>query len=183
MTGFLLALLLVTSVTVHGGALEAEPPPRNDGNRYLAVTESSAESVFGSTIRSCLSVKCYDKPMGPTNDIVRVGVLSLPGTGAEVVEEICRVAAKIPNNHNIVFDTNVPAYGYGKNHGWTRIIRFSRNILDHSYFLVAAARSDAGESELRTAYEAQVRQLTRWHCRLSHVAAHTKMLTGSEFIL
>ena len=26
----------------------------------------------------------------------------------------------------------------------------------------------------------QTRQIVRWHCRLSHVAAHTRMLTGTS---
>jgi hypothetical protein len=115
---------------------------------------SSAEVTFENTLRSCLSPKCYDKPMGKGNDIYRVGLLSLPGTGSEILKSI-NLASEMPANHYLVHDTHVPAYGYGKNHGWTRIVHFARNILDHAFFLVAE-KAEAGEMELQTAYENQV---------------------------
>jgi hypothetical protein len=40
------------------------------------------------------------------------------------------------------------------------------------------ANKDIDSAEGRMLLDTQVRQIVRWHCRLSHVAAHTKMLTG-----
>lgn len=37
----------------------------------------------------------------------------------------------------LTFDTHVPPYGYGKNHGWSRIIRISRKILPHALSLIS----------------------------------------------
>lgn len=39
---------------------------------------------------------------------------------------------------------------------------------------------DINTAEGKMILDTQVRQIVRWHCRLSHVAAHTKMLTGKE---
>jgi hypothetical protein len=36
----------------------------------------------------------------------------------------------------VYLDTHVPAYGYGKNHGWSRIIRITRHLLPHSLSLL-----------------------------------------------
>lgn len=189
--GFLFGLLVVTSASVHGDLVDIGE----------MVSATIVEQAFASTLRSCLSSKCYDKPMGRSGDLVRVGVLGLPGTGATLVPDFSISSSKIPLSHHIVHDNHVPAYGYGKNHGWSRIIRFARDIFDHAYFLVKNTNSFGTERNFLQAYEAQVhlikaplsiliyllcvsqiRQLARWHCRLSHVAAHTKMLTGVCFL-
>jgi hypothetical protein len=73
--------------------------------------------------------------------------------------------------------SNVPAYGYGKNHGWTRIVRIVRKVLPHALSLIANV-DNASVRDITTALMAnQIKQLVRWHCRVSHVAAHTKVLT------
>lgn len=66
-----------------------------------------------------------------------------------------------------------------KNHGWNRIVRVSRRLIPHAYSLLKNLYPTTGNGTTIPirAYETQIRQLTRWHCRLSHVAAHTKMLT------
>lgn len=116
---------------------------------------SDAEITFGNTLRSCLGSSCYDKPMGSAGNIVRIGVLTLPGTGSDIFLKLQKSISDPPANHFIVQDTHVPAYGYGKNHGWTRIIRFARNILDHAYFLVSE-NSNSGIADISTIYAAQV---------------------------
>ena len=60
---------------------------------------------------------------------------------------------------------HAPPYGYGKNHGYTRIVRLA---LPLTASVAAAAAGDAA---------ATLRQHVRWHCRVSHVAAHTALLT------
>lgn len=138
---------------------------------------SDIELNFESTIRSCLGSQCFDEPVkekdGSKND--RIGILAPPGSGGEILLRIIdkALSKEKKKNINIIIDTHVPAYGYGKNHGWSRIIRLVRPILLHSMSILNAY-IPAPSHEL---YELQVRQLARWHCRLSHVAAHTKMLT------
>jgi len=142
------------------------------------------ESNFTKTIRSCLGPECFDSRPGQSS-IDRVGILALPGSGVQAMLIVLRKASrKVTPKFELVLDTHVPAYGYGKNHGWTRIVRVVRNILPHAYSLLLGRHSpmnQGGGNNSRTittsAMQTQVRQLVRWHCRLSHVAAHTKMLS------
>eukprot|EP01036_Dinobryon_divergens_P027168 gene27168-35893_t len=87
--------------------------------------------------------------------------------------------AKNALNTEVVIDSHVPAYGYGKNHGWSRIIRIVRPLSEHALSLVSTLNQnnklDSGSG--KEILDAQIRQLMRWHCRLNHVAAHTAMLT------
>lgn len=139
--------------------------------------KSDIELNFESTIRSCLSTQCFDEPVkendGTTNH--RIGILAPPGSGGEILIKIINKALlkEKKKNIEIIIDTHVPAYGYGKNHGWSRIIRLVRPILLQSMSIL----NTYYPASSHTLYELQVRQLARWHCRLSHVAAHTKMLT------
>ena len=158
--GSLIAASLCTGLAIGGApapASESSPGRSNvKFGRDLLQTPppSSTEITFENTFRSCLSPKCYDKPMGEAGDMVRIGLLSVPGTGYELLNELKEEITETPKSHHLVFDTHVPAYGYGKNHGWSRIIRFSRNILEHAFFLVSE-RSPAGH-KLKEMYEAQV---------------------------
>jgi hypothetical protein len=91
----------------------------------------------------------------------------------------------------LVLSTHVPPYGYGKNHGWTKIVRVYRNILDHTVDLLKGMNTGMKTTEANppstptvdsasaaAVAHAQARLLVRWHCRLSHVAAHTKMFSS-----
>jgi hypothetical protein len=97
---------------------------------------SDVEINFESTIRSCLGSQCFDESVkekdGSKND--RIGILAPPGSGGEILLKIINKALikEKKKNINVIVDTHVPAYGYGKNHGWTRIIRIVRPILLHS---------------------------------------------------
>lgn len=125
---------------------------------------------FDDTIKTCLGDSCFNEPVG--NKLNRIGLLAPLHSGGEAVLAVIKQSMEGHKNAHIevIYDTHVPAYGYGKNHGWTRIIRLLPPIVPHSLTLLE------GQS-LETRLEAQVQQLLRWHCRLSHVAAHTRMLT------
>jgi hypothetical protein len=58
----------------------------------------------------------------------------------------------------------------------SRIIRISKRLFSNAVELLSA--HDLSSDQLSTLLAPQIRQLMRWHCRLSHVAAHTAMLTG-----
>ena len=105
--------------------------------------------------------------------------------------------------HTSFHKTNINSYGYGKTHGFTKIIRLVQHPIVGEVIqaLNAAAskinsssiysKSDATTSMIETdghIYFASqmdliskdrpfmsngLRQIVRWHCRLSHVAAHT----------
>lgn len=138
---------------------------------------SIVSNLFEPTIRSCLGSKCFDMP---AKTVDRVGLLAPQSSGAEVIYRIIKKANFNINSENFQFilDSHVPAYGYGKNHGWSRIIRIVRSpILQALQLLHTSQRFHSAEAP--SLLESQVRQLVRWHCRLSHVAAHTRMLTGT----
>jgi len=98
---------------------------------------------YERTMRSCLGSKCFDEPV---NGIDRVGILAPFMSGGEVITDILK--SRVSNDKVVIlYDSNVPAYGYGKNHGWTRIIRLVRPIESHAASLTKTSP---------TAYEAQV---------------------------
>ena len=112
-------------------------------------------TLFESTIRSCLGVNCFDMKAGDTD---RVGLLALPMTGAEnIVNAITSLGIPLSTNkYSFVSSTNVPAYGYGKNHGWSRIIRLVRRPAPHAlHILLPTGKLSSTIGALL--YEAQVR--------------------------
>jgi hypothetical protein len=138
----------------------------------------SVSKMFEATVRSCLGPKCFDMP---AKGVERVGLLAPPGSGADFLHNILRrVHSNIPSDKfEVISESHVPAYGYGKNHGWSRIIRLVRSPIPQAIHLLANSPSPTNAA---SPLESQVRQLVRWHCRLSHVAAHTRMLSGQVLL-
>lgn len=105
-------------------------------NSALAKKLSIAEESFESTMRSCLGTFCFDDPVHVSEgvDVVRVGVLIPDGVGSDALIKMM-IAAGVPVGEKLQleFSSNVPPYGYGKNHGWSRIIRIARAIVPHSF--------------------------------------------------
>jgi hypothetical protein len=145
--------------------------------------EHKYETIMGAyenILRSCLGDYCFNsRPDSSTRD--RIGVLGPPGTGAGLITTILNKLAKTEHpkvdSVEIVHSTNVPPYGYGKNHGWNRMIRISRRLLPHAYSVLREFSGEEVSIIDETLYSLQVKQIVRWQCRLSHVAAHTRMLT------
>jgi len=134
------------------------------------------ELQFESTLKSCLSSYCFDEPVSfDGKKETRIGLLAPPFSGADtLIAMLSRAARKdLIATGTIENSTHVPAYGYGKNHGWTRIVRLVRRVIPHAL----STLNNAGVTPSSALFDLQVRQLVRWQCRLSHVAAHTKMLT------
>jgi hypothetical protein len=72
----------------------------------------------------------------------------------------------------LVSTSHVPPYGYGETHGYTKIIRLIQFPLS-AHFIDSTNSSSPSMEDL-----VQVtKQVIRWHCRLSHVAAHTALFT------
>ena len=101
-----------------------------------------AESYFESTIRSCLGDNCFDDEVkivenNEKREFVRIGILAPSKSIAKIISEILDSAGlKKSNKVEVVYDTHVPAYGYGKNHGWSRIIRIVKPIVSYAYSLL-----------------------------------------------
>lgn len=161
---------VLDSKTSGGGGERARDPRL----AHLLELEQTIESTF----KSCLSSYCFDEQVNVDGKKqVRIGFLSPPNSGSDTLLAMLSRAARkdLVATGLVENDTHVPAYGYGKNHGWTRIIRLVRRVVPHAHATLSAAA--AASAVTPALFDLQLRQLVRWQCRLSHVAAHTKMLT------
>jgi hypothetical protein len=116
-------------------------------NKKLLDEMDVLSSIFMSTLRSCIGPECFDETVRQSDgsNIDRVGLLSLPLSGGEEIQNLLMSLGKQSETGRkskkpfivLIYDTHVPAYGYGKNHGFSRIIRLSRKIIPHTVTLVA----------------------------------------------
>ena len=164
------------------------------------------EDSFLGTIKSCVAVNAVG-PKGKKDCLqhvrpgspARIGILSPPGPIAEAfvdwVGEGLRSVGLGPGVPDFVVipTSHVPPYGYGKSHGWTKIIRlvpfplvlgafdaFIHQTLGHGQDLGGTDTTLQSNEPLDPDLLASIlRQIIRWHCRLSHVSAHTALMTVS----
>lgn len=136
-------------------------------NVRMALSEDfkATENVSGnfeSTLRGCLGPNCFDEdvfqPDGSKS--ARVGMLAPFNSGGEDILRVLLHLMEKPNaasksQIHLIHETHVPAYGYGKNHGWSRIIRLVRKIVPHTLSLSAALRLK-DQSTLSAALDVQV---------------------------
>jgi len=144
-------------------------------------------------------------PLGK-NDIrkqrPRIGIMAPPGIIsdslglwiADVLMHTQKIGGSATDNIEleIIPTSHVPVYGYGKSHGFTKLIRFVTlplplAVLDAYLWARNEASSTAQLSSVSSFLSSDppseevlaliLRQIMRWHCRLSHVSAHTSMLT------
>ena len=67
------------------------------------------------------------------------------------------VGGKNAKDTELTVDSHVPAYGYGKNHGWSRIIRLVRPLSEHAIDLLSQSNNGGSSQQLNTqVIEAQV---------------------------
>eukprot|EP00978_Attheya_sp_CCMP212_P018668 scaffold51546_cov59-Attheya_sp.AAC.4 len=148
--------------------------------------EQEWEGPFFETLKSCVSSNASHKKkclQHAPEGVQRVGILSPPGGIADEFASWLQgheVAANIPNME-LIPTSHVPPYGYGKSHGWTKLIRLvidplSYSMLDTYYYYNQDSKSEI-TVEVNDSITQVYRQIVRWHCRLSHVAAHTALLT------
>jgi hypothetical protein len=154
------------------------------------------EKQFHDSIRSCLPAtngKCNtyvpDAPAGAGKRSQRVALIALPG---DVRSSVARVLEQIRDRHNshptdsdpeidLIVRSFVPPYGYGKTHGLTKIVRLHPEplLLEATSALQSAISETASSWEALTLDDvrASLRVVLRFHCRLSHVSAHTAILS------
>jgi hypothetical protein len=163
------------------------------------------EKQFSDSIRSCLpashdNCKTYvpDAPPGSKKSAQRVALIAIPG---DVRSSVGHVLKQIRDRHNrnptskdpeidLIVRASVPPYGYGKTHGLTKIVRLQpESLLLEATSALQSAVTDTekldGSSPSGISWEAltledlkaSLRLVLRFHCRLSHVSAHTAILS------
>jgi hypothetical protein len=164
--------------------------------RMVPIDDLKNEERFQNTIKSCLpqhnpsQCKQYIPPTPPGEaSQQRVVLLAPPG---EISGPLLNRISAIVNHHNERSDTkqdlnialltrsHVPPYGYGKTHGLTKIIRLVPQplLLEVSDALQSLLQphetyTDITLEDVKTG----LRLIIRYHCRLSHIAAHTAILS------
>lgn len=172
---FYAGFVLSQHVTQKGPSEERTKQTQDNQGSTITVTPilNSLEimsSTFESTLRSCLGPNCFDDKVSlPDGSLIdRVGLLAPLHSGGEDILNLVLNLIETPKGQpiDLVLETHVPAYGYGKNHGWSRIIRLHRKIAPHALSLTARFRldetvpnnfSNESVSALSTALDIQVR--------------------------
>lgn len=120
-----------------------------------------AEESFETTMRSCLGSFCFDDAVKTTahKDVVRVGLLMPDNIGSQTLINMLHAGGlKTGESLELIYASNVPPYGYGKNHGWSRIIRISNHIIPHSVRLLGSALKTNDLALIEKLIVAQVRR-------------------------
>ena len=158
------------------------------------------EGIFHDTFKSCVSSFTTNKNKKNkcgeyTNSTVqRIGVLAPPGAVAQrlvqLIQDMAAIHAKRALRTDYVLEvigsSHVPPYGYGKTHGYTKLVRLQWHSLIAEVASTLLYLRDDGDKTIPTTskttstreeWNQVLRQVVRFHCRLSHVAAHTALLT------
>ena len=105
-----------------------------------------AENAFETTMKSCLGTFCFDDLVKTTagKEVARVGILVPDASEGEIIFKML-VAAGLPVGDKIelLFGSNVPPYGYGKNHGWSRIIRIAKDVIPQALRLLTRSNNSS----------------------------------------
>ena len=156
------------------------------------------EEMFQQTIKNCLpakDAKCKqfipDNSKTAPGDIKKVQRVAMIGPPGDITYSLRKHVEKIVEQHNkrrnkidldieFIDTTHVPPYGYGKTHGWTKIIRLVPQplvleVTDALHALLQPGETYTGIT--LSDIKAGLRQIIRYHCRLSHIAAHTAILS------
>mmetsp|Transcript_32331 Transcript_32331/g.45975 ORF Transcript_32331/g.45975 Transcript_32331/m.45975 type:complete len:379 (+) Transcript_32331:46-1182(+) len=162
---------------------EVLPPPQ----QIDLFPDDLAHEGFQRTLKSCLP---YENPKCKTYvsqeyGKERIAVLRPPGSLGHLfqmfVQEVVRLHGNKYTNIEIVPTSHVPPYGYGKTHGYTRMIRLVTMPLVLSATDIVLDQVTHGDKSFQSIryqdIKEALRQTVRWHCRLSAVAAHTSMMT------
>jgi hypothetical protein len=166
----------------HDAMVQQQQQPKLPGpSSYAEVTELEHEDAFRDTIQQCLppNPKCKQFILpNNNNNKRRVAVIAPPGD--LFATERLQAITQSHDNLELIVRTHVPPYGYGKTHGLTQVIRFIpqplllqvtdalQSLLQHGETHAIITLSDL---------KAGLRQILRFHCRLSHLAAHTALLS------
>jgi hypothetical protein len=181
------------AMAVNQSEIYAPPPPltasKNSVRTILASLQLPNEPNFTSTVNDCTNVRKCKQHLPDTKnpDLQRVAFMSTGSNAAEKLFEIFKKALIIYHGNDesamhrridFVFMTHVPALGYGKSHGWTKIIRVMHTPLvteTVEAMEASGANIEMNEKSSKDLVSRGMRQIIRYHCRLSQVAAHTSV--------
>eukprot|EP01031_Cornospumella_fuschlensis_P031451 gene31451-38016_t len=173
------------NVDIGSPSVSSQPPDRLPASSAIIASSGeesqslqTARSRLSLTYKSCLGKYCMDGDFKDSagQAVTRVGLLAPDEQWFALTDLLrgLRHIADSKDNIEFVPSTHVPPYGYGRNHGYSRIIRIAEDVAAQASTLIRPIVTEANKQPL---YEMQIRQLVRWHCRLNHVAAHSAMLT------
>jgi hypothetical protein len=123
----------------------------------------------------------------PDNGIERIAILSPPGAIGYVfekfIDEVVRLHKTPEQKMEFIKTSHSLPYGYGKTHGYTKVIRLATLPLRLAAadLVLEQQHKEGGDTDDIAMHDIvqATQQLVRWHCRVSHVAAHTAVLTVS----
>lgn len=180
----------------------------------------SSDSERLSKYRSIISKECFpgrDDAQGEINPTTkknreclrfvpkdskpRIGILITPGfianaLGSWIKTALVYLSGLSGNEIEIVITHHVPKYGYGKSHGWSKLIRVNTESLAlMDTFLYEKLRESSEEATVevlersnsfktipiptKPELQSMLKLLLRWQCRISHVTAHTSSISIS----
>ncbi len=121
--------------------------------------QSAIVNALEATYKSCLDSNCLQATIKQADgqELQRIGLLVADPYFNH--KPLVNKLQEFPNKDipkNFAFSSHVPPYGYGKNHGWTKIIRLVENIPYQAYRLLKNYRS-SNEKEWDIMYGTQVR--------------------------
>jgi hypothetical protein len=137
------------------------------------------------------------------NSKPRVGIMITPGFITNALGHWFEIAllhvmgGSVDSNQiEVIVNHHVPVYGYGKSHGFSKLIRITLPlplaIMDA--FLYEKLREETQDSAVEALDSSMLKReliptkseiasiiklVMRWQCRLSHVSAHTSMISVS----
>jgi hypothetical protein len=119
----------------------------------------SPREVFEATIKSCLGGYCKSEVFEEEGKKMnRIGIL-LPDNTVTFSGLIESIRNLDPNEASIkiIQSTHVPPYGYGRNHGWSKIVRIVDRVPNQAYrFIVNSSSLTNQYDSLKLMYEIQV---------------------------
>ena len=166
----------------------------------LLVVSLKHEEVFTSTLKQCLPVDQGEKcKIFVPESTERIGIITPPGTIATsllklintVVSKGKKAEGSKTQKLEIIPTTHIPPYGYGKSHGYTRLIRIVPQplLVGATDTLLGSVVEDNGKDATShhginlQDLKAALRQQIRYHCRLNHISAHTAIWTLGKDIM
>jgi hypothetical protein len=147
--------------TVTESATESSAPtslPVKDDEGIVELTRNMM--FFESTLKSCLGRYCIDIAFPTGKDGAkqdRYGLLSPSETfHAKALFKSAKLLES--ESQSFIESTHVPTYGYGKNHGWTRIVRLVDDVALQAYRDIEPFFSESQQTpvKMEDAYAAQV---------------------------
>jgi hypothetical protein len=170
------------------------PQAKEALNLEADVEDLLHEELFQATIKSCLPIdnaKCKQfvpEPVGHgKKKVQRIAIIAPPGEISNSLRNrVHEILDHQQPNANGLLDielietTHVPPYGYGKTHGLTKVLRQVPQPLVLEVTDALQSLLEPGETHAMVTLsdvKAGLRQILRFHCRLSHLAAHTAIMS------